>query len=114
MIVDKFTEYIKVKEKYNKLRLDLITLVKDYYNYNDKFRISHIGSDDYIRFVSDIYKSDKEDDTNEYFYWIEYHRSGKTGKPGKDYDKITIAEFIDIMKFVDDPELYKATSKFNI
>jgi len=109
MKVNKFDEYQKAKSRYTEIGLQLNSIIKDYYNYNYDFRITHIGGDEPIRFVYAISKSvEKDEDTNEYYYWIKYYRNGDN------YDKITEEEFQDIMKFADNPELYKATTKFNI
>ena len=110
MKVNKFEEFLKLKNKYEKKRKEIMSLISDYYNINDDFRIRHLGGEVGKRInVVSLSKSDDTDfETGEYFYWVEYYFSGIN------YDKITQSEYDDIMKFVDNPDLYKSKTKYNL
>ena len=109
MKVNKYEQFLKLKDKYEESKLEIMSLILDYYNLNGDFRKNHIGGRN-IQAILNIDKSDEKDyDSGEYFYWIGYYSPG-----GKDYDKITQMEYDDMMSFVDNPEVYKNSKKFNI
>lgn len=109
MKVNKYEQFLKLKDKYENEKQEMMSLITDYYNFNDDFRIQHIGGRNF-QMALNIDKSDEKDyDSGEYFYWVGYYSSGT-----KNYDKITQSEYDDIMDYIDNPEVYKNSKKFNI
>jgi len=109
MKVTRYEQFLKLKDKYDIERSNIMSLIQDYYNLNDDFRITHIG-DNNIKIVLNVSKSDEIDyDSGEYFYWIEYYVPG-----GRNYDKLTQSEYDDMIKFIENPDVYKNSKKFNI
>lgn len=108
MLINKFEQYKKAQIKYDKIKRDFMDSILDYYKSNDEFRISHIGEKIMISIV-DISKSENiDDDSGEFFYWIGYYRMGFQ------YDKITQSEFDEMMRFINNKNVYKSTKKYNM
>ena len=110
MKVNKYEQFLKLRDKYELANQEIRELISDYYNTNDTFRIQHIGGapDKKINVISLSKSDEKDQDSGEYFYWVEYYFLGKN------FDKITQSEYDDIMNFIDNPEVYKKSKKFNI
>jgi len=112
MKVNKYKEYLKFKDKYEIIRQEIMNLIEEYYIFNDNFRIEHLGDTKHSYMsITNLNKSDEKDyETGEYWYWVEYHYP----YADKNFDKISQSEFDDIMKFIDNPEVYKKAKKFNL
>jgi len=113
MKVNKYDEYLKLNHECERIRLDIMNLISDYYNFNDQFRINHYGYGlKKVKAISIEKTIEKDFENNGYFYSVMIIIESSSKK--KYCDIINQSEFDDIMKFVDNPEVYKNSKKFNI
>ena len=108
MIVYSFDEYYSKKYQLDRYHDNMMRVVDDYVNTNDEFRKNNgfQNSPSFIIKSDSIYKNSFNGGGYNIDFKLKNHQNGTI--------KITDDEYLDLVEYMKDTELYKSTKKFNL